>query len=252
MLGFDVPTFVFQVINFLILLAILARFFYRPVLDVMRRRQEQIDARIEGAEQRARQADEDRKELAQQSETARRDATALVDSARNEAAKERQRLLEAAKVEAAAVIDEARQTAATEEQAALGRLSSRMSRSAVNIAGALIRDASGEAVHESLVERLLSDGFGLDAAAGEQARIDFQKDANRLVVESAYPLDDTQEQALRQQAAQVLARSPDDVRIEVHEDPALIAGVRVLLGALVVDMSLKHLLEELSQQEGGR
>ena len=62
MLGFDIPTFVFQIINFLILLAILARFFYRPVLDVMQQRQEQIDARIEDAEERARQADEERSE----------------------------------------------------------------------------------------------------------------------------------------------------------------------------------------------
>ena len=50
MLGFDVPTFIFQIVNFVILLAILTKFFYRPVLDVMRRRQEQIDTRIAEAE----------------------------------------------------------------------------------------------------------------------------------------------------------------------------------------------------------
>ena len=252
MLGFDVPTFVFQIINFLILLAILARFFYRPVLEVMAKRQAQIDARIEDAEQRARQADEEREKLAQQSETAAREAAALLESARTDAARERQRILDAAKADAAALIDEARTTAAAEEQAAIGRLSSRLSQSTVRIAGALIRDASGEAVHQALVDRLLSDGFGLDEEAQEQARLDFHEKATPLVIESAYALDASQEQALQQQAAHVLGQPPEKVQISVREDPELVAGVRVLLGSLVIDMSLKHELDQLGGQESAR
>jgi F-type H+-transporting ATPase subunit b len=248
MLGFDIPTFVFQIINFLVLLAILTRFFYRPILEVMERRQAQIDARIENAEQRERQADEERHGLARQAEIASREATVLVDAARNEAAKERQRLLEAAKAEAAVVIEEARRTLATEEEAAIGRLSRRLSESAVKIAGALIRDSSGEAVHANLVDRLLTDGLGLDEAAQETATL--QKDWKLLVVESAYPLDASREKALLQQTARTLGRQTEDLTLEVNEVPELIAGVRLLVGALVVDMSLKHLLDELSKPEG--
>ena len=72
------------------------------------------------------------------------------------------------------------------------------------------------------------------------------------MVESAYPLDASQEQRLRRQAARILARPLEEVHLEVRLDPSLIAGMRVLVGALVVDMSLKHLLEELSGREGGR
>jgi F-type H+-transporting ATPase subunit b len=249
MLGFDVPTFVFQIINFLILLAIMARFFYRRILEVMQRRQELIDARIEDAERRAREADQERDKLARLSETARREAAALVEAARDEAAQERKRVLDAARMEAAAVIDAARRTAAAEEQAALARLTTRLSQSAVNIAGALIREASGETVHEALVSRLLSDDFGLDATGREQANLDFQRDRNRLVVESAYPLTPSQEQLLRQQAAQTLDRNVEDVKLEIHQAPELIAGIRLLMGAMVIDLSLRHLLQQLSQRE---
>jgi F-type H+-transporting ATPase subunit b len=249
MLGFDIPTFVFQIVNFLILLAILTKFFYRPVLDVMHRRQAQIDARISDAEQRARQADEEREKLARQSETATQEAAALIESARNEAASERQRLLAAAKVEAAALIDEARRTAASEEHSALDRLNTRLSESALSIAGTLIRESSGEAVHASLVGRLLTEGLGLDEAGQRQARLDFPSDGRGLVVESAYPLDASQEERLRHEAASILARPLDEVQIEVHQDESLIAGMRVLVGGLVVDLSVKHLLAELSNQE---
>jgi F-type H+-transporting ATPase subunit b len=249
MLGFDVPTFIFQIANFLILLAILAKFFYRPVLDVMRKRQEQIDARIQDAEQRARQADAEREALARQSETATREAAAMLDAARNDAARERQRLLEAAKTEAAGVIDESRKTAAAEEKAAGDRLSARISQAAVKIAGALVRETSGEAVHASLVERLLEDGFGLDTSELRQAKLDFQADAKRLIVESAYALNAAQEKRLREKAAQTLDRDVEEIELDVREKPELIAGVRVLAGALVVDMSLRRLLDELSRTE---
>jgi len=252
MLGFDVPTFIFQIINFLILLAILGRFFYGPVLDVMQRRQAQIDARIDDAEQRARLADAERHELARQAETAAREAAALVESARNEAARERQRLLEAAKAEAAAVIDAARKSAAAEAQAAEGRLRGRLSESAVKIAGTLIRDAAGKAVHEALVERLLAEGWGIDETAREQLRLDFQKGSGQLVVQSAYPLAPSQESLLREQAARALGRSPESLTLAAHELPDLIAGIQVLAGALVIDMSVKHLLAELRGRQDSR
>jgi F-type H+-transporting ATPase subunit b len=251
MLGFDFPTFIFQIINFLILLAILARFFYRPVLDVMRQRQEKIDARLEDAEQRAQRAEEERQQLAQQSEAAKREAAALIDLARHDAAKERQRLLQEARADAAEIIEEARKTVATEEEVAINRLGGRLSASAVKIAGSLIRDSSGEVVHKVLLDRLLKDGFGLDADALEQAKLGVERDASHLVLESAYPLEASQEEALQEQAARTLGEPPEKLKPEVRDAPELIAGVRVLLGALVIDMSVRHLLQELSSQEGG-
>ncbi len=207
MLGFDVPTFVFQIINFLILLAILARFFYRPVLDMMNKRQETIDARISDAEERARKADEERTALAQQSVKAQQEARALIETAQIDAAKERARLLEAARAEAASLIEQARKTATAEQHAAFERVSHQVSQSAVNIAAALIRGTSGEAVHASLIDQLLSDELGLDGQALETAQQDGSPGAGVLLVESAYPLDAALQQTLRERAAKRLGRA---------------------------------------------
>ncbi len=246
MLGFDVPTFVFQIINFLILLAILARFFYRPVLDVMNKRQATIDARINDAEERARKADEERTALAQQSVKAQQEARALIETAQSDAAKERARLVEAARAEAASLIDEARKTATAEQHAALERVSHQVSQSAVNIAAALIRGTSGEAVQDALVQQLLSEQLGLDGATLETAREDASPRADVMLIESAYPLSAELQQQLRERAAKRLGRETKDLRLEVSEDPSLIAGVRIVVGAIVVDMSVRHLLEQLA------
>ena len=252
MLGFDVPTFVFQIINFLILLAILARFFYRPVLDVMNKRQETIDARISDAEERARKADEERTALAQQSVKAQQEARALIEAAQSDAAKERARLLEAVRAEAASLIDEARKTATAEQHTALERVSHQVSQSAVNIAAALIRGTSGEAVQDALIQQLLSDQLGLDGNALESAREDASPQADVMQIESAYALPADLQQQLRDRAAKRLGRAPADLRLEVNEDPSLIAGVRIVVGAIVIDMSVRQMLEQLATtMEGG-
>ena len=80
MLGLDLPTFVFQIINFLILLAIMTRFFYKPVLALMARRQAEIDARLADAAERARQADEERRNLEEQTKSVAAQRKSMVGS----------------------------------------------------------------------------------------------------------------------------------------------------------------------------
>jgi F-type H+-transporting ATPase subunit b len=249
MLGFDVPTFVFQIINFLILLAILTRFFYRPVLKLMQERQAQIDARIQDAEARAKEAGDERRKLAQQSEVARREADTVIESARREAALERQHTIEQARSEAAAILQEARNSAAAEERAAIERLTRRLSDSATTIAGGLIRNVAGEKVHNEMLHRL--------SVELEQRKGSLDEATASLtgplpaVLETAYPLTDSQLMDLRNQVAAALEREPGALPIEVRETPEILAGARLTLGALVVDMSLKHVLEELAREGGG-
>ena len=246
MLGFDVPTFVFQIINFLILLAILGRFFYRPVLEVMNRRQQAIDARLSDAEERAKKAEEERQALAQQSVEARQQARALMETAQRDAAEERVRLLEAARAEAASLIDEARKAAAAEQRAALQQVSHRVSQSAVNIAAALIRGTAGQAIHIELVRQLLAEQTGLTGNVFATSRGSEPADTDPVLIETAYPLADEWQQLMRDQAAKRLGREPADLRVEVKLDASLVAGVRIVVGAVAVDMSLRHMLDELA------
>jgi F-type H+-transporting ATPase subunit b len=93
-----------QIVNFLILVWLLKRFLYGPVVRAMDRREERIGQRLEEArdreteaEQRAESYEERRRELDE-----RRDE--LLEEARDEAADEKKRLLDEARTE----VDEAR------------------------------------------------------------------------------------------------------------------------------------------------
>ena len=108
MLHIEPTTIVFQVINFFVLLVILTRFLYRPLLRTMQAREAEIAARLHEADERTRQADAERAHLAEQAQQAAAEAeverTALIAAAN----REREQLLHRARDESGQLLDAAR------------------------------------------------------------------------------------------------------------------------------------------------
>ena len=137
MLDIQWSTIIFQIINFLILLAILTRFLYQPVVRTMQQRQAAIAAQLHEADQRVAEADAEREQLAQAIEQASRQADELLASARADAVAERARLIETARNDAARYHEEAQRAMQEQEREALSRLEARIRATAVTIADRL-------------------------------------------------------------------------------------------------------------------
>lgn len=89
-----------QIVNFLILVALLKRFLYRPVLDAMDRREKRIAQQLRDAEQREEQADTRAREFQDKSDDLERRRKELLEQARDEAETERRERLQEARAEA--------------------------------------------------------------------------------------------------------------------------------------------------------
>ena len=108
--GFDPMLFVAQIINFLVILYVLKRFMYKPVLEMLKKRQKTIESGIKNsqdAEQKLIMADKKEKETLKR---ARDQAEKIVHDARNQASEIKSQAHESAKKEAERLINDARQT----------------------------------------------------------------------------------------------------------------------------------------------
>lgn len=90
-----------QVVNFLILVALLKRLLYRPVLDAMDRREKRIADQLRDAERREREAEAQARDFQERSADVERRRQELLDQARREAEDERRERLEDARTEVA-------------------------------------------------------------------------------------------------------------------------------------------------------
>jgi F-type H+-transporting ATPase subunit b len=240
-------TLVFQLLNFFILLLVLGHFLYRPLMNAMQRREQAIAERVREAEERAKRADAERASLAEASRAAHAEAEALLARARGDAAQLKEKEQANARQEAARLLEDAKRRIEDEERTADRRLSAAARSSAVRIAASLIDKVAGRPFHEALMTRLLDSGLGLDAAKTELLRRARNHGGDEVIVETAYPLAAEVTSRLEEALAKALGPGGRAVHATIRVEPTLVAGLRVLVGVGVVDLSLSRMLADLER-----
>lgn len=159
-LGVNLPGIALHAVNFLILLFLLQRFLYKPVLSMLDERATKIRESVEAAErmrQETARADEQR---AQALREARQQAEEAVTRAMQEAERIRAEARQAAQDEAQRIIARAEQEAAAERQQAMHELRGQVADLAVMAAGRVIGRSLDPQAHRAMVEEFLADGNG--------------------------------------------------------------------------------------------
>ncbi len=242
----DWQTLALQTINVLILVAILARFLFRPVVAIMDERREAAAKLLADAETEKTKAVAARE--AAETEAARIAASrdAVLREASEAANAQREAALAAAREEADQVRSsaetETRWARAAEESAA----SDRSARLAVDVARKLVARLPDQARIDGFVDGLAQ----ALAALPEASRGGFGAgDAARLIAPRA--LTAAELQSTRDALAKALGRTVD---FAVVVDPAVIAGLELETPHAVVRNSfredLKRIAEELTRHDG--
>src|SRR5450631_2315268 len=99
-----------QVVNFLILVWLLKRFLYRPILDAIDAREKRIATELADADAKKAEAQKERDEFQRKNDEFDQQRAALLSKATDEAKAERQRLLDEARKAADAASSRRRET----------------------------------------------------------------------------------------------------------------------------------------------
>jgi hypothetical protein len=119
--------------------------------------------------------------------------------------------------------------------------------SAVNVAAHLIQAAGSRPVHQALLDKVFREGLQLNGDRKELLTRACAHANGELTVEVAFPLLPGDEEHVRQILTTALETGPQPLTIVYQTEPSLIAGLRVLVGTVVVDLSLSRTLTALSQ-----
>lgn len=152
-LGIDGRLFAAQIVNFLILLAVLYKFLYRPVLRILDEREARIARSLEQADEmetRMRQVEADREKAILE---ARRTAGDILDHARSQGEELRVRLLEQAKHDAARVVEEGRRELETHKATALKEVRSEIATLVTAATEHVLGEVMDHEIDSRIVER---------------------------------------------------------------------------------------------------
>jgi F-type H+-transporting ATPase subunit b len=148
---------VFQVINFLLLLYLLNRFLFKPLLARMDERSSKIEKGLEDAEAAARDRELARAEREAAVSEARKEAAEMVARANKIAEDTRNEILTDARAEAEKVTARAREEITAEKERAMAELRAEVAELALAAAGKLIRTQMDATTQRRLVEEFLAE-----------------------------------------------------------------------------------------------
>ncbi|MBU6081845.1 F0F1 ATP synthase subunit B [Allobacillus halotolerans] len=146
---------IIQLITFIILLALITKFAWKPLMNVMQEREQHIASEIDQAEQSNQEAKRLMNEANDELKNTRQNAQQIIDDA-NETAKNQQAdLIKAAKEEAARIKENARLEIEQERDKAIQALQTQVGSLSVQIASKVIEKELSETEQEKLINDYL-------------------------------------------------------------------------------------------------
>ena len=125
-LEISIPTLIWTLINFLILLFVVNKFLFKPVLRFMDDRQERINKKLKIKSDADKALEEDELRLQDELSDANSRAFGMVQNARKEAETERDKAIKDADMSAARELEESKDRVSEEEKLAKEKLNEQM------------------------------------------------------------------------------------------------------------------------------
>ncbi|PKO94271.1 MAG: F0F1 ATP synthase subunit B [Betaproteobacteria bacterium HGW-Betaproteobacteria-10] len=236
-----------QVLNFLILVWLLKRFLYHPILTAIDAREERIAAELADAAAKKAEASRERQEFQDKSAAFDKEKAALFSEATAAANAERQRLLDAARQDAAALNTKRQENLQREAQGLRQEISRRTRQEVFAIARKALKDLAGASLEERMVEVFIGRLQALSGAEKQTLQSVLQAAAKPLIVRTRFDLPIAQ-QAACQAAITALLGETTEIRFATATD--LVSGIELSSDGQKVAWSLADYLDALESSVG--
>jgi F-type H+-transporting ATPase subunit b len=145
------------VVTFLVLLAVLRKLAWKPLLEALDSREKRIDDALSKAEKAQREAEQAIAENRKRSDEAMRQAEQLIEQARKDAEQTRQKLVDEARAESQRVVDQGMRRIEAEQRAAMQEMRTIAADLAMQAAAKLIQSSLTEQKQREIVDQFLKE-----------------------------------------------------------------------------------------------
>jgi F-type H+-transporting ATPase subunit b len=233
-------TFALEIVNFLILVWILQRFLYKPILHTIARRKAAIEQTLSDAKTRQTEAEELERRYQDRLAVWEEDKAVLRAQAEAETETERARRLEALQQ----TLAQEREKHRALEQRQLSDQRHQLEQTALaqgaQFAEKLLARFAAPALEKQLVHMVLEDLSQLPDDLIQEARRAPPDAPMQVRITSAFPLPETGRNALAQRLRDLLGAN---CALTNDVDPQLLAGLRIAIGPWVVRANLQDELK---------
>ena len=236
-----------QALNFLILVWLMKRYLYQPVLQAIDAREQRIAAELAGAAAKSTEAQQERDQFQHKNQEFDQQRAAFLRQATDEASAERGRLLDQARQAAGALNSKRQETMRNDAQRLNQALRRRTQQEVFAIARQALRDLATASLEERICEVFTRRLRAIDGGAKTGFARALQTASDPAVLRSAFDLPAAQRTAIQNALNQTFAA---DIRVRFETAPDLIGGIELTANGQKVAWSIADYLGSLEKGLG--
>jgi F-type H+-transporting ATPase subunit b len=237
-------TVVAQIINFVILVWLLKRFLYKPILDAIDAREKNIADQLTLAEIKVADAQKQREEFQRKTLEIDQQRDALLSTARDDAKAERQHLLDEARKEAEGLREKRRESLRNEQQNLNGAIVRWTQREVFSITRKTLKDLANSNLEQQMVDVFATKLRNLDDKSRAMLAAALQSPSHNLHIRSAFDLTPDQRTSIDTALKSI---TPANTSIQITIVPDLVTGIELSSGGQRVAWSVADYLATLEQ-----
>ncbi len=234
---FNLSTFVLEIINFLILVWILQRLFYKPLLEVIAKRKQSIDQSVAEAKTMQQQAEEQRSLYENRQKLWEQEKQAALATLRQQLEAERRTQLEQLNADLEQERQKAKVTLSRQQQELQQQAEKQALQNGARFAGMILQQSASPELEARLCALLIEHLMTLPEACRLCLQMLDTKKSVPIKITSAYPLPLELRQQLEQKLDSLIT---SHLNFQYQQDAELIAGLRIDIGAWVLNANLQH------------
>ncbi len=238
----DWVTFAAQIANFLVLVWLLKRFLYGPIVRAMDAREQQFVDRSAELEQARREAEQREAEYRERLSELDRTKESLMETAAQEVEAWRQQHLAAAREEIEDSRREWYRGLEREKDSLLHELQRRVGREVFRASRHVLKQLCDVSLEQQVIVRFEQHLQQLDADRRAEIAQAIVNSHHRVMVATAFPLDSRQQQTVTRQLHEYVA---EGIAVDFSVHPELICGIEVRAAGYKIAWSAGELLEEI-------
>ncbi|MFQ3213358.1 MAG: F-type H+-transporting ATPase subunit b [Marivirga sp.] len=237
-------TVVAQLVNFFILVWLLKRYLYKPILKGIDDRENKIAAQLQEAEVKKAEAIQEQEDFLQKNRLFDQEKKDRMDEVAVATAEERQKLLNQARTDADALTTELYGAAKEQQQHQHLELNRKIKDEVFAVARKMLSELASAGLEEQLAQVFIRRLKALKEEELTQLKTAFEGNHIPIVVRSAFVFPKKQQQLLKKAVDEVLKA---DSSLQFEETPALIGGIELSTNEYKVDWNISAYLRALEE-----
>jgi F-type H+-transporting ATPase subunit b len=233
-----------QALNFIILVWLLKRFLYKPILNAVDAREKRIAAELADADAKKAEAQKERDEFQHKNEEFDQQRAALLNKATDEANAERQRLLDDARKAADALSAKRQETLRSDAHNLSQAIRRRTQQEVFAIARKALTDLATTSLEERMGEVFTRRLRTMDSKAKEGLAAALKTASEPALVRSAFDLPAEQRATIQNALNEIFSA---EVHVRFETAPDLVSGIELTTNGQKVAWSIADYLASLEK-----